>query len=248
MKQKETDPKKRRLKIIRNSALILVGILAVLAIAFGIYVSDYYKAEPFDVVATGVSKEEHDDFYVYGDTQAENGLIFYPGGKVATDAYEPLMTELASQGICCVLVKMPFHLAVFDSNAADNVLEQVTSVDHWYIGGHSLGGAMAAVYAASHTDQLSGLVLMAAYPTKELPEDFPVLSLYGTEDGVLNQMKYQKNIGLAKNLTEIVIQGGNHGQFGNYGAQSKDKTAQITPFQQWEQVTNAVIRMIQENN
>lgn len=248
MKQRETDPKKHKLKIIRNSALILVGILAVLAIAFGIYVSDYYKAEPFDVVATGVNKEEHDDFYVYGDTQAENGLIFYPGGKVATEAYEPLMTELASQGICCVLVKMPFHLAVFDSNAADNVLEQVTGVDHWYIGGHSLGGAMAAVYAASHTDQLSGLVLMAAYPTKELPEDFPVLSLYGTEDGVLNQMKYQKNIGLAKNLTEIVIQGGNHGQFGNYGAQSKDKTAQITPFQQWEQVTNAVIRMIQENN
>ena len=71
---------------------------------------------------------------------------------------------------------MPFNLAVLNSNAADKVMSKFNNIENWYIGGHSLGGAMAASYAAKHQDNLKGVVLLAAYPTKEL--DIPVLSIY----------------------------------------------------------------------
>ena len=58
--------------------------------------------------------------------------------------YAPLLHDLAEDGILCVLVKMPCNLAVLDMNAADGIPECFPEVTDWYIGGHSLGGAMAA--------------------------------------------------------------------------------------------------------
>ena len=46
------------------------------------------------------------------------GFIFYPGGKVGYTAYAPLILALAEQDILCVLLEMPFNLAVLDSLAA----------------------------------------------------------------------------------------------------------------------------------
>ena len=80
------------------------------------------------------------------------GFIFYPGGKVEYTAYAPLM---------CVLLKMPLNLAVLDVNAADSVFDMFPEISSWYIGGHSLGGSMAASYALENTDKLEGLVLLA---------------------------------------------------------------------------------------
>ena len=84
--------------------------------------------------------------------------------------YAPLLHDLAEDGILCVLVKMPCNLAVLDMNAADSIPERFSEVTDWYIGGHSLGGAMAASYAAKHTDELDGLVLLAAYSTADLTD------------------------------------------------------------------------------
>ena len=101
-------------------------------------------------------------------------------------AYAPLMKELAEKDILCVLVKMPFHLAVFDINAADGIREQFPEIKSWYIGGHSLGGSMAASYVSKHTEDFEGLVLLAAYSTEDLSDSgLKVLSVYGSEDGVL---------------------------------------------------------------
>ena len=122
------------------------------------------------------------------------GFIFYPGGKVEISAYEPLMQACAAQDILCVLVSMPFHLAVFDKNAADGIQEQYPQIDSWYIGGHSLGGAMAASYVSKHADSFDGLILLGAYSTADISETaLRVLSVYGSEDGVLNRSKYEKN-------------------------------------------------------
>lgn len=48
---------------------------------------------------------------------------------------------------------MPFNLAVLDSSAADGVINEFTNIQNWYIGGHSLGGAMAASYTANYQDK-----------------------------------------------------------------------------------------------
>ena len=54
---------------------------------------------------------------VFEPQNATVGFIFYPGVKVEANAYQPLMAELAREGVLCVLVEMPFNLAVFDINA-----------------------------------------------------------------------------------------------------------------------------------
>lgn len=97
-------------------------------------------------------------YIAYGDPQSETGLIFYPGAKVEETAYAPVMDGLAQQGIFCVTVKMPAHLAIFKPNAADEVRQEFGEVKHWYLAGHSLGGAMAGSYAAKHESELAGLI------------------------------------------------------------------------------------------
>ena len=159
-----------------------------------------------------------------GIKTAAQALFFYPGGLVEAKSYAPLLERIAGKNVFCVLVKMPFHLAVFNSDGADTVIRDFPDVKNWFLGGHSLGGAMASSYAQKHEDSLEGLVLLAAYPTDTL-RSLPVLSIYGSRDGVLNREKYKGSIKNAKICNEIVIQGANHAGFGNYGEQKKDKNS-----------------------
>lgn len=124
---------------------------------------------------------------------------------------------------------MPGNLAVLDVNAADGIMEQYMAVNSWYIGGHSLGGAMAAIYAANHSSELNGLILLAAYSTSDLKNSgLEVLSIYGTEDKVLDFEKYEKyRNNLPLETTEFVVDGGCHAGFGFYGPQDGDGTPTI---------------------
>ena len=204
--------------------LCLLAVLLAVYVAFGIYVSDYYHADPAaeDALVSDdvVSVTKQNGNWVFAPESPTAGLIFYPGGKVENTAYAPLLHDLAEDGILCVLVKMPCNLAVLDMNAADSIPERFPEVTDWYIGGHSLGGAMAASYAAKHTDELDGLVLLASYSTADLTDSgLRVYSTYGSEDGVLNREKYEADrINLPQDTTETVIDGGCHAGFGSYGA------------------------------
>lgn len=164
------------------------------------------------------------------------------------EAYVPLTDALAQQGILCVLVKMPCNLAVFDMDAADGIAEQFPEIKRWYIGGHSLGGAMAASYAAGHAEKLEGLLLLAAYSTEDLSgTDLRALSLYGSEDGVLNREKYgecRKN--LPADTQENVIEGGCHAYFGMYGEQEGDGKALIAPKEQIEETARLAAEWIKK--
>ena len=118
---------------------------------------------------------------------------------------------------------------------------------HYYVGGHSLGGAMAGSFAAGHAEELDGLVLLASYATSDLSESgLAVLSAYGSEDGVLNRESYAKNYGhLPADTQELVIAGGNHAQFGDYGAQAGDGTAQISAEEQQALTAEAIAALAQ---
>ena len=149
------------------------------------------------------------------------GFIFYPGGKVEDTAYAPLIEEVAEGDVFCVIAEMPYQLAVFRSNAAADIMERYPEVKSWYIGGHSLGGAMAAYYAGKYPDQFEGLILLASYSTADLSQsDMKALLMHGSEDHVLNMESYQKYLGnLPSGYEEITIEGGNHAGFGDYGLQ-----------------------------
>ena len=147
---------KRKRKIFITAALIVL-VLAIIAGVCASYVGDYYRADqnaieafaPMNAVSTELLD---DDTLVFKTENATKGLVFYPGGKVEYTAYQPLMAACAQQGILCILVEMPFNLAVLDINAADGIQEQHPEIEKWYIGGHSLGGSLAASYLADHID------------------------------------------------------------------------------------------------
>ena len=213
-----------------------LGVVAVLLLC-GVcwaYAADYYHADDAAVAAMSpaadVTVEQKGNTLAFVPEGAETGLIFYPGGKVEYTAYAPLMRALANNGVLGVLVRMPLNLAVLDMNAANGIPEKYPQIKHWYIGGHSLGGSMAASHAAKNTSAYEGLVLLASYSTADISTSgLPVISIYGSEDGVLNIEKYAEyKCNLPAAFEEYIIEGGCHAGFGSYGSQDGDGVPTIT--------------------
>lgn len=226
-----------------------IGIIVFIILFVGgffVYASDYYHAQK---TATDYLNGTENVSVVpvsngllldgYGNDTA---IIFYPGAKVEYTSYLPLLTDLASQGIDCYIVEMPFNLAFLGKDRADDVIKN-SSYNHYFMAGHSLGGAMATIYANNH-DNIDGLIFLASHSTDEI--NVPVLSIYGTNDGVMNFESYNESKPLWKdNVTELVIPGGNHAQFGYYGNQSGDGIANITAEEQQNLSVDAILEFIQ---
>lgn len=236
-----TDPGSRRANIIEQTVNSVAQLCFLLGIIIIWYSSDSYKADDLaieciaDTVTVTVSQTDTGLFFDGPGT--EKALVFYPGGKVEYTAYTPLMRKIAEEGIDCFLCEMPYNLAVFGIDTADKIIENY-SYNKWYIGGHSLGGAMASTFA-NERDDISGLVLMGAYPTSQ--PNCPTLIIYGSNDGVINRSKLKDGISF-DGVTAIEIPGGNHAQFGSYGNQAGDNNADITREEQWNITANAVVR------
>lgn len=172
------------------------------------------------------------------------GLVFYPGARVEYTSYEPLLNACAEEGIVCIVVKMPQNLAILGINKGVDVTKYFPNVTNWYIGGHSLGGSMAASCASNHSEIFKGVVLLGAYSTNDIT-DLEVLSIYGSEDGVMNKNKYNKNKdNLPDNFTEYVIKGGNHAYFGMYGKQNGDGNATISNKAQINETAQIIVNFI----
>ena len=243
-----SDKRKRKIVIIIASvALALILIVG----ACAIYLSDYYRADNEAIGAflpQGTTwKEEPNGTIVFEPEGATKGLIFYPGGKVEYTAYVPLMQVCAENGILCVLIEMPFNLAVFDISAADGIQQEYPEIEDWYIGGHSLGCSMAASYLVDHADNYKGLILLGSYSTADLSDtELAVLSVYGSEDMVMNREKYQENSSnLPSDFTEYVIDGGCHAYFGMYGAQDGDGTPTITNEEQIRLTAEKIVEIME---
>lgn len=230
------------LSVVSAVILIIIGGCAV-------YLGDYYQADNQAIEAfmqESTIPSESDGTLVFAPENATEGFIFYPGGKVEYTAYIPLMQSLCDRGVLCVLIEMPFNLAVLDVNAAEGIQEKYPHIDDWYIGGHSLGGSMAAAYLADNTDDYEGLVLLGSYSTADLSNtDLDVLSLYGSEDKVMNAEKYAEyKPNLPDSMTEIVIDGGCHAYFGMYGPQEGDGIPVVTNEEQIELTAEYILNMI----
>ena len=225
---------------------IVIVIILLLIVGFAIfYISDYYHAEKVAVDSLNgtdnVSVIKTSNGMLLDGPGNDTALIFYPGAKIEYTSYAPLLMNLSSQGIDCYLVEMPFNLAFLGQNSADEIIDS-GNYSHYFISGHSLGGAMAASYV-NGTNKTDGLILFAAYSTSEIEK--PVLSIYGSEDKVLNMDKYNESKGfIDENLTEVEISGANHAQFAYYGNQSGDGVAKISAESQQEECVGEIIDFI----
>lgn len=253
-KKRHTKGSGRFLSVHRKQILLLAILFALPVTACVFYVNDYYRADesvqqyPEQTGTVSVQKIA-DGLYLDGPGE-DTALIFYPGAKVEYTAYLPLLHQLAEKEIDCFLIQMPCNLAFLGQNKAQTIMDAY-SYDHWYMSGHSLGGAMAASFAFKHFRELDGLALLAAYPAKSFVSDasaaadaFSVLSVYGSNDGVLNRKKLEAgNARMPKDYVSVCIEGGNHAQFGNYGEQKGDHAAAISRKEQQNQTVRALIQM-----
>ena len=227
-------------KNIKIAVIIIVAIVILSVGTFLIYASDYYRADDTAIAAMqidSVTKLDDRLIIVTPDTPGKTAMIFYPGAKVEYFAYLPLMEKIKdSSGIMCILVKMPFNMAIFDPNAAEEIMEQFPEIENWYVAGHSMGGAMASYYASNNQDKVKGLILLGAYIYGDFPEN-KALTIYGSfNTSVAEKINYTENI--------VVIEGGNHAQFGNYGKQNGDVDAAISSEQQQSIAAEAIKNFI----
>ncbi len=189
---------------------------------------------------------------VFAPNAAEvaSGFIFYPGGRVQPEAYAPLARAIAENGHLAVIVPMPLNLAIFNPNAANEVIAAYPGSKTWVIGGHSLGGVMAARYAFNHGEKIDGLALLAAYAETHVDlsrSDLRVTTIYGDRDGLVAVADVARSLDqLPAGVYAVQVEGGNHAQFGWYGEQSGDLPARISRDEQNAQVVDAVLRIMQQ--
>ena len=220
-------------------------VIALLLGASAAYLGQYYPAGEAAAAALqsdGTVEVLRTDYgWRFDGPSVSDALIFYPGAKVAAEAYAPLLRRLAELGMDACLVEMPLRISLLGTNRADAVMRE-HDYERWFIGGHSLGGLSAADYAAGHPGAVDGVVLLAAYTTAQLPEDMDVVFIHGTQDGVLNRKRFarcRKNA--PADAAEVVIEGGNHAGFGDYGPQQGDGEAAISPGEQAERTARMIL-------
>ncbi|KXK26016.1 MAG: Alpha/beta hydrolase family protein [candidate division WS6 bacterium OLB20] len=233
----------RRKTILTVSAFLMIGLIAVIVF---IIARPYRADDGARSALAGDGKVVVNDFagfirFAPAETKDLTGIIIYPGGLVEAESYAPLAYELALDGYTTFIVRMPFNLAVLDPGKADQVIAANPQFDTWIVGGHSLGGAMAAQFADNNTE-VDGLFLLAAYPpdsTDLRDEPYPAVSIYGSSDTVLNRDAVSKSNLPAENEI-IVIEGGNHAQFGSYGAQAGDSPPSVSVTEQISRTVSAI--------
>lgn len=179
------------------------------------------------------------------------GFVLYPGGKIAPEAYLPVAAAMAEMGIAVYIVKTPYNLAFFAPGSGNRARAKRPEIQHWLIGGHSLGGIVAASVAASNPEDWAGLILFASYTTKraDLSEtDLPVLSVYGAVDHLVPPSATHANARyLPINTMYVNIPGANHAGFGFYGPQKGDGKAYISAEEQRSKIASAVKIFLDRN-
>jgi Alpha/beta hydrolase family len=241
------------MKIFKRILVGLVIVLVVGMLGFVVWAEDTYQPNEVALQAlksdAEVAVTQHDGFITFEPAaqRTTTGFIFYPGGRVDYRAYAPVLHEIAARGYFVALVHVKLNLAFFDVNAADKVVSQFPEIEHWAVGGHSLGGVAAALYAKEHQDVIRAIAFWASYPADDAfkNSNIQILSLHGSEDGVATDGKIEESKALLPAQTQFVtIAGGNHGQFGSYGVQAGDKPATIAPSEQWKQTADATAALL----
>lgn len=239
-------------KIVKKGLIIVATILLVAFAVFFVWSQFTYKAS--EIMSSYVDLndiQQENDWLVFTPTeQTKTGVIIYPGAKVEPEAYSYYAQQLAESGYTIIIPNMNFNFAIFDINEAESIMKQFTDIEQWVIGGHSLGGVAAASFAYDHLSSISGLILLASYPSDANDfshTDLPILSLYAQYDQLttVETINETKQL-LSSEATLSEVTGGNHAQFGMYGKQDGDGEATISVKEQQQFIAKETIHWLEE--
>jgi hypothetical protein len=182
------------------------------------------------------------------DKEVQTGLIFYPGGLVEPTAYAPILHKIAEEGVLVIIVPMPLNLAIFNTGAANSVINSYPNISTWILTGHSLGGAAAAIFAENNPSKIDSIAFWDSYPpnSADLSDNsISVISIYGTTNNFPNTENFddQKYL-LPEGSIVVPIEGANHAQFGDYGPQKGDVVASMSLAEQHERVAEIMLEFI----
>ncbi|WP_394218743.1 alpha/beta hydrolase [Halobacillus trueperi] len=231
---------------------LLLGLLALIIVGFLIFfIWTQQTYGPSEEMTRLVEEPLQKDGWVVHEPSEKSkvGVILYPGAKVEAEAYSFLAQQLASEGYVTGIPNMTLNLPILNSNKAREMMERYPKVEDWYVGGHSLGGVAAASFVKDHPDETAGLILLASYPTEGSSFanlETPILSIYAEKDGLTTETKIEETEPLLSSDAMLYeIKGGNHAQFGMYGAQKGDLAAEIPAKRQQEIIVITIHEWIQ---
>jgi hypothetical protein len=241
----------------RRHKIILAILLPILALLAGFIVWAETPLGPMPEASIALQSDSSVDvrtgkWLVFSPVHSNmsTALIIYPGGRIDPRSYAPTAHAIAVRGYLTIIMPMPLNLAVLGANSASKVIESYPDIQSWAIGGHSLGGTMAAQFAYKNPSRIGGLVLWAAYPASgtDLTElNIIATTIHGSDDGLVNQSEIDSSLDLLPTDTmRIEIEGGNHAQFGWYGRQPGDNEATISRELQQDQIVTATVMLLEK--
>ena len=176
------------------------------------------------------------------------GLVFTPGARVDSRAYADLLRPVAEAGYLVVILKSPYGIAFAQPGQFAGPITDHPGITTWAVGGHSLGGVVAAGYAGDHADTVTGLLLYASYPNTDLSgdTDLQVESISGSNDGLTTSADIARTKDLLPSDTEFtVINGGVHAFFGDYGEQPGDGQSTVSREQATAEIVAATTAFLE---
>ena len=184
-------------------------------------------------------------------TPSTTAVFFQPGARVDARAYAAILRPLAEAGHLVVVPKQPIGIAFLATTAFESAQSAYPDVTRWVVGGHSLGGTVAAIDADDHdadaTAPVVGLLLYASYPATDMSASLTaaVLSISGSDDGLATPAKIDAaKPDLPKATTYTVIDGAVHAFFGDYGPQPGDGTPTISHDSARKQISAASVEWV----
>lgn len=234
---------------------ILLGVVLLVGLFFGVNYLRYERqplpqaqaALESDAAVT-VNQENWLTFTPNG-TAPNTGFIFYPGGRISYLGYADLMRSIAEEEYLVVVPKMPLNMAIFNTKAADGIISAHPEIERWVIGGHSVGGTAAAIYAADHPGAVDGLAIWSSFPadSSDLSDAaIPVVLLYGSrETGVTDESVAARKQLLPPDTTYVKIEGGDHHQFGSYVLTNEENLATTSRENQHKEILSAMFTLLE---
>ncbi|MCA0329898.1 MAG: alpha/beta hydrolase [Actinobacteria bacterium] len=228
----------------RSAARLVGGAVSI--VLWALWIVAVWWLRPFSAVEPAIAAMQSDARVTVTEswtdvtlapTEGGDGtaVLFQPGAKVEARAYAAVLRPLAEAGHTVVIVKQPLGIAFFSLGALSSAQSAHPDISRWIVGGHSLGGTVAAIEADDNDSgsggDVAGLLLYASYPASDMSTTLTadVLSIYASNDGLATPADIDASkADLPASAQFVEIDGAVHSYFGDYGPQPGDGTPTIS--------------------